>query len=422
MSYMFASADAFDQNLTGWDVSNVTGFTAFLSLNSLSPSNYDSLLIAWEKLDLRNDLTFGAGESQFTKVGEVARQSIIENYGWTISDGGLAPVETVTKDVSGDGFVDFGKTGVDIDFVTVTGSGQVTVERYDDAPEPTDGISEDNVSSYRLVITKSGSLDFGPSTQIQFPVPEFGGITDPETVKVYRRSTPNSGSFSALLTAVIEGGTPGDISDDILFVNTDAFSEFALASDTNPLPAELTSFQGQIKDGNIRLVWRTASESRNAGFEVERRRRDGAWQQLGFVEGNGTTANPQTYSFHDSNLPYDASCVVYRLRQVDTDGAYEYSPEVEILVGAPAKYALHTPFPNPTRGVATLRYELPVESDVRVEVFNVVGQQVITLVDERKSAGRYAVNVDAKQLTSGTYFIRMRSAGRGWTRKISVVQ
>jgi hypothetical protein len=231
----------------------------------------------------------------------------------------------VGKRVSADGRVDFGATGAAIGFSGVGGSGIVTVERFESGPSGTDGIPEENISSYRLVIGATGNLNFGDETELRLAVGELGGISNPGQVTIYRRPAEGTGSFSTLSATVDDGGTPADISDDELVAKTGSFSEFVLASDSDPLPVELASFEGALIEGKVRLTWETASEANNAGFEVQRKaasKPDAAWTEVGFVESNapgGTTEEPQSYRFTDEELPFAANRVEYRLKQVDQE-------------------------------------------------------------------------------------------------------
>jgi len=423
MSYMFYSAGAFDQDISDWDVSNVSDLSSFLTSAGLSSDNYSALLIGWEQLDLQDDLTFDAGNSQYTTAAEEPRTSIITNEGWTINDGGLAPEASVSKTVSSDGLVDFGSTGVDIGFSGVFGSSEVTVERFSNAPSNIDGIDEAKVSNYRLVITAECCLVFGTGTELRLDVGSFGGIADPAAVTVYKRPDEGSGTFTALATSVDDNGTPANVSDDELVAEISSLSEFALASDSEPLPVELQSFEARQHSEEVQLSWRTASETNNSGFEIQRKdERSDAWAKLGFVEGRGTTAEPQSYRFDDSDLPYQAETLTYRLKQIDSDGAYEYSPEVEIELATPSRVTLHAPFPNPAQGWTKIRYALPASARVQIAIYNALGQRVAILVDGQKRAGRHEKTFMTRGLPSGIYFVQLASAGHTRMQRITVVR
>ena len=138
---------------------------------------------------------------------------------------------TSSKTVDADGPVDFGETGVDITFSDVSGSGDVTVERFGTPPVSPDGISEENVSDYRVVIEAGGDLSFGSGTEVRFDVSTLDGVDTPSDVTIYKRSTPGEGSFTALSTTY-------DADAGELVATMSSFSEFVFASDTNSLPTE----------------------------------------------------------------------------------------------------------------------------------------------------------------------------------------
>jgi surface protein len=427
MGGMFAGATAFDQDLSNWDVSNVENFqssistfSGFLEGVTLSPANYDALLIGWEPLDLQDGLTFDAGSSRYTAAAEAARQAIIDDDGWTISDLGPVAETTVTQTVSSGGTVDFGATGTQINFSGVSGSGEVTVQRFEDGPSGTDGISETNVSDYRLLIGAGGDLSFDANTEVRFSLRTLGGVTDPSAVTIYKRPVEATGSFTALSTSVDDGGTSGDPSDDQLVATTGSFSEFVLASDSEPLPVELTAFTASTSGELVDLRWSTASETNNAGFDVERSTDGETFTTIGFEPGVGTTEEAQSYRFVDRDAPF-ATTLFYRLRQVDTDGTFEYSPVVEVEV-TPSAVALLPVAPNPVSASARLRYELPEATAVRLQVFDLLGRRVVTLADGEKPAGRHEVSWRSAGLASGTYFVRLTAGPEAQTQKIQLVR
>jgi hypothetical protein len=222
------------------------------------------------------------------------------------------PTDVSTAPVSGPGAVQFGTTGTTIDFTTgTTGSGTVTVARFDGAAVGTDLLPEANVSNYRIVITADPGLTVGTGTRVRFGASAFAGIGVPSDITIYTRPEPGAGDFtSAGPVTVDDNGTPGDPSDDVLEISVSGFSEFVFASDNpgNPLPVELAAFAARADEGRVVLSWETTSETENAGFVVERLT-DGVspapaeWSEIAFVEGAGTTDEPQRYEWVDARVP-----------------------------------------------------------------------------------------------------------------------
>ena len=191
-----------------------------------------------------------------------------------------------------------------------------------------------------------------------------------------------------------------------------------------PLPVELTSFRG-VREGNaVRLTWTTASEKNNADFEVQRRSENRevsneAWQVLGFVRGNGTTSDAKSYSFVDRTATGKVS---YRLKQVDFDSAFEYSPVIEVEAGLPRTFELGQNYPNPFNPSTVISYQLPVASEVSLKVYDMLGREVATLVSGRQEAGRYSVSFNAASLSSGVYFYRLQAGAFVETKKMMLVK
>lgn len=217
----------------------------------------------------------------------------------------------------------------------------------------------------------------------------------------------------------------------------DAADVGAVELTTQELPVELTAFAAvAAENGHIRLRWRTASETNNAGFRVERQtgpereEPPGAssassnWQPVGFVGGAGTTTVPQSYRFVDKAVPYAAGALMYRLRQVDTDGTASYTKPVTVMRGAGRGVRLLGTYPNPAGSRATVRLAIPDGRSgeaVRLRLYDVLGRAVRT-VEGPAEAGRHTLTLDTSRLPSGVYLLRLRVGATRKTQKLTVVR
>lgn len=187
------------------------------------------------------------------------------------------------------------------------------------------------------------------------------------------------------------------------------------------VPVELASFSANVVDNGIMLEWSTASETNNLGFEIERASFSTTplqgWKKIGFVEGNGTTSGTNTYSFADNNIT-ETGKYSYRLKQIDYDGSSEYSEVVEVVFDVPAAYTLMQNYPNPFNPSTTISFTLPSSSNVTLKIFDVLGNEIATLVDEVKNAGSHQVQFDAAGLPSGMYLYRLQTGDFNETRKM----
>ena len=190
-----------------------------------------------------------------------------------------------------------------------------------------------------------------------------------------------------------------------------------------PLPVELITLEATADGEDVRLTWETASETDNAGFHVERSiDGDMPFEEVHFIEGAGTTTEAQRYQFSDESIPFESKTLTYRLRQVDLDGTVSYSEEVDADLGAPGDFALHGNFPNPFRDQTAIHYELPQAGHVTLRVYDMLGREVIELVNREQEAGRNEIQFDASGLASGTYFYRLNADGVVETQKMVVVK
>jgi len=199
--------------------------------------------------------------------------------------------------------------------------------------------------------------------------------------------------------------------------------------DPGAVPVELTSFSASVAENAIKLEWNTATETNNFGFDIERSADGSDFNKIGFVGGRGTTTTSQNYQFVDKDIAVGVN--YYRLKQIDLDGAFEYSHVIEVAVGGPKKFDLAQNYPNPFNPSTLIGYDLPEKASVRLQIFNMLGQKVRTLVDQEQTAGTKTVRWDAtddfgNQVVAGTYVVRLQAkagnSSRVFTMKMTLLR
>ena len=193
-------------------------------------------------------------------------------------------------------------------------------------------------------------------------------------------------------------------------------------SETPLLPVELLSFDA-LRDGEgVLLRWTTATETNNAGFEVQMRPdTETKFTSLDFVDGHGTTTEMRQYSYRLDRIA--PGTYAFRLKQIDTDGAFELSPEVKVSIGLARLYTLSEAYPNPSRQAATLTLSVREAQHIRAEVFDVLGRRVAVLHNGRIESNRvYRLHLDDHNFASGTYLIRVTGERFADMRRITLVR
>ncbi|MBN8546878.1 MAG: T9SS type A sorting domain-containing protein [Ignavibacteria bacterium] len=197
-----------------------------------------------------------------------------------------------------------------------------------------------------------------------------------------------------------------------LIVNT---MNFMMSGGSN-IPVELTSFNANADANSVLLTWTTATELNNQGFSVERKKEGGSYTSAGFIAGRGNTLEPSAYSFVDKSL--ESGKYTYRLKQVDFDGTFKYSNEVEVEVGSPSVFALEQNYPNPFNPSTVIKYSIPVDGFVNLTIYNTIGEKIKTIVSSVQKAGSYEVSFDASKLASGVYIYRLESGSFSSVKKM----
>ena len=185
---------------------------------------------------------------------------------------------------------------------------------------------------------------------------------------------------------------------------------FTLGSMEAPLPVEMESFTYSVSQRNVILSWRTSKEINNSGFDIERKSETGNWNKIDFIKGNGNINSPVDYTYKDINL--NSGKYQYRLRQVDYNGNFEYHNLTgDVIVGIPSKFELSQNYPNPFNPATKIDFSLPSESKVTIKIYDINGKELLTLVNEQRSAGYHTVNFNGSSFSSGTYFYQITATG-----------
>lgn len=228
-------------------------------------------------------------------------------------------------------------------------------------------------------------------------------------------STPLALSYKGYY---LDSGRGSEVGAQIAHFEKNPLATETIPQDFGAVPVELVTFTAEVSRDIVELAWTTATESNNFGFEVQRQKLpDGQWFEIGFVSGAGTTSEPISYEFADVGIsPGDYA---YRLRQIDTDGAFEFSPVLHVVVGLPETFALFQNYPNPFNPSTLIQYELAGASGSELQrteltIYNLIGEKVHKLVDRQEGPGFYQVFWDGRNaaglpVPSGVYLYQIRS-------------
>ncbi|MFH0736775.1 MAG: T9SS type A sorting domain-containing protein [bacterium] len=259
-----------------------------------------------------------------------------------------------------------------------------------------DGISAISPQMYWQIGTTLQSFD----VDVTFDISDLTGVSNPSKLRILKRNNSSANwaiwsDFSLVNSTTIRAN------------NVTSFSEFGIGSTSeNPLPVELVSFTGIFTNNKVKLNWSTATEINNYGYEIERLKKESnsnGWTKIGFINGAGNSNSVKDYSYIDEKI-FDGK-YLYRLKQIDLDGKYEYSNQIEVLVNQiPTEYVLNQNYPNPFNPSTTISFSIPNDGFVTLKIYDLLGKEITELVNQKLSAGNYKYNFDASNLTSGIYF------------------
>lgn len=263
-----------------------------------------------------------------------------------------------------------------------------------------------------------------------------GDFTTAPTVTMtfqYNSTYDISGSESLLVGGMYNGGMWSPLTN----VNTTSHTFMAInktiaanksttvhftAGEDGVMPVHLNSLTSSVTKNDVKLNWQTASEINNSGFEIYRKlSTSDDFVKVGFVKGSGTVNTPTKYSYSDRNLA--TGKYSYKIKQIDYNGNFEYfALENDVIVGIPANYELSQNYPNPFNPSTKINFSIPKDQRVSLKIYDMLGKETATIVNEYKAAGFYTVEFNASNLTSGIYFYVLRGDNFTQTKKMTLIK
>ncbi len=226
-------------------------------------------------------------------------------------------------------------------------------------------------------------------------------------------------AFAAAYTANTNG--TGDVSFKINGDGT--YNVFYLstnnalgATGSSSIPVELIDFKGKLKNQQTLLNWSTASEVDNAGFSVERSINGSDYAAIGFVKPQFYNSGIKNYDFTDVNLPKNERIVYYRLKQMDNDGKYSYSPVVSVKQSK-EKLSLSAVYPMPTTDGVSLDVVSHKAGKITVSVTDIMGR-IVQTKDFTVEEGSNSLTLSLNQLAKGAYFLSLNNGEMSVNQRI----
>ncbi len=320
---------------------------------------------------------------------------------------------------------------------------RVEVQMINSAPPGTGESGINNISGTRYYRITTNNTFGSPSVMLSLNTngPTDEPYTNPSGLRL---ASTNANPPISSTTWNVSGGSTvvgtfpsvtitAPLNASTILNSTTAHVTAASVTPDNPLPVNMLALTVVPKNGRTAVLeWETASEQDNLGFILYRSEtQNGNFEQIASYQttdklrGQGTKLTETKYVYEDNRNTLPGKEYFYKLVSVDIDGTRH-----EITLGGqsvwsvqlPFEYALDQNYPNPFNPVTTIQFSLEKSGKTVLEIYNILGQKIATLVDGNLNAGAYRYQWNASGMASGIYFYRLRSENFVATKKMVLVK
>ena len=410
---------------TGASNSTISGAGTFTIYNiTVNKSTNSSGVVLNCNLTLTGTLTLTSGDfdiyNKILTLGSTALISGETNNNLIISTASENKgTVTATRDLSGPiTNYTFGNIGITVTTAATLGSTTVTRMFTPVIVEQDTGIAR------CFTIIPTNNSDLNATLVLRYFGNEIISDLDPDNMILFL-STDNGLTFSEvtatnswdseLKTGTLTVTGLSTFGPNNIWTSTD---------DEHPLPIVLESFTSTVDNRDVTLCWITSQENNNQGFDIEKfdlSDSDSLWRKAGYIKGQGTKHSPTEYIFKEQKL--NSGKYKYRLKQTDYNGNFEYyelGNTVEVAL--PKSFELGQNYPNPFNAQTKIDFALPENSKVNIIIFDILGREIRTPVNQELKAGYYTILMNTNDLASGTYFYRITAGKFVKTLKMVMVK
>ncbi len=269
-------------------------------------------------------------------------------------------------------------------------------------------------------------IDVTPSTGYSYILKLFytdaqlGTITGSSNLRMAKNHTGTSAGWACQCSGSGAGSTTVDATNRTI-TNVTPFTSFSIFTGTdvtNPLPVEFVSLDAEKAGDAVHVTWVTASEVNASHFIIERSYDGINFTPAGRTEASGTSNNMHTYNFYDRNADLQAAIIFYRLKQVDLNDAFTYSPMVAVKSSLQKNGSVVTTQPNPFNGETHITFNLLQDEKVAIDVYDLTGRVVWSKAADLEKGEQMVQIPESGNWNKGTYFMVIKGTSVNYSQKL----